>query len=136
MGNVLFVPSKTGVFVTLSLVEVLQSNPTGLQVQIPWGFPVPLSEPQAGKPDVGFRNFTPVGELLWYYCSPVCAVTHPEGMGFDCLMIVPRLPSLCGFFVFGCRESFFDGFQCSADGCSTASCNLGALAGGDERVSL
>ena len=72
MGNVLFVPSKTGVFVTLSLVEVLQSNPTGLQVQIPWGFPVPLSEPQAGKPDVGFITFTKVGEILWYYCSPVC----------------------------------------------------------------
>ena len=100
--------------------------------------PSPLSDPQAGKPDVGFRNFTTVGELLWYYCSPVCGVTHPEGMRFDCIMIVPLLPSLCGFFfVFGCRESFFDGFQYSpADGCSTASCHLGALAGGNERVSL
>ena len=35
------------------------------------GDSVPLSDPQAGKPDVGFRTFTTVGELLWYYCSPV-----------------------------------------------------------------
>ena len=100
--------------------------------------PSALSDLQAGKSDVRLRNFTTVGELLWYYCSPVCGVTHPEDMGFDCIMIVPLLPSLCGFFfVFGCRESFFDGFQCSpADGCSTASCNFGALAGGDECVSL
>ena len=56
-----------------SSVEVLQSNPTGLQGQIPWGFSVPLSNPQAGKPDVEFRTFTTMGELVWYYCySPVC----------------------------------------------------------------
>ena len=134
--KVLFVSLKTGVSVPQSYGSLVikshwSSRSDSLEI------PSPLSDPQAGKPDVGFRNFTPVGELLWYYCSPVCAVTHPEGMGFDCLMIVPLLPSLCGFFVFGCRESFFDGFQCSpADGCSTASCNLGALAGGDERVSL
>ena len=36
------------------------------------GFPVPLSDPQAGKPDVRFRTFTMVRELLWYYCSPIC----------------------------------------------------------------
>ena len=50
----------------------LQSNPAGLQSQIPWEFSGPLLNPQAGKPDVGFRTFTTVGELLWYYCSPVC----------------------------------------------------------------
>ena len=38
-------------------------NPTGLQDQIPWGFPVPLLGLQAGKPDVGFQNFITVGEL-------------------------------------------------------------------------
>ena len=43
-----------------------------LQSQIPWEFSVPLLNPQAGKPDVGFRTFTTVGELLWYYWSPVC----------------------------------------------------------------
>ena len=54
-----------------SPVKVLLSNPTGLQGQIPWGFLIPLSDLQAGNPDVGFRTFTTVGELVWYYCSPV-----------------------------------------------------------------
>ena len=44
--KVLSVPSK-GLFP--SPVEVLQSNPTGLQSQIPWGFSVPLPDPQVGK---------------------------------------------------------------------------------------
>ena len=39
--------------------------------QIPWRFPVPLSIPLVGKPDLGFRTFMTVGELLWYYCFPV-----------------------------------------------------------------
>ena len=46
--------------------------PLAFKVGILWGFPVPLLDPQAGKPAVGFRTFTTVGELLWYYCSPVC----------------------------------------------------------------
>ena len=43
-----------------------------LQGQILWGFPVPLSDPQAGKPDVGFKMVTTVQELLWYYYSLIC----------------------------------------------------------------
>ena len=44
--------------------------------------------------------------------------THPLDMGFDFIVIVPILPSYCGFFfVFGC---------------STASFDFGALAGGDD----
>ena len=54
-----------------SPVEVLQSNTTGFQSQIPWGVPVPLLDPLAGETDMGFRTFTTVGERLWYYCSPV-----------------------------------------------------------------
>ena len=37
-----------------------------LQSQILWGLFFPLPDPQAGKPDMGCRTFTPVGELLWY----------------------------------------------------------------------
>ena len=49
-----------------------------------------------------FRTFTTMGELLWYYCSPVLWVTYLAGMGFDFMVIVPLLPSLSGFFfVFG-----------------------------------
>ena len=58
--------------VSCSPMEVLWSNSAVLQGQIPWGFPVPLLGPQAGKPDMGIWTFTTVGELLWYYYSPVC----------------------------------------------------------------
>ena len=51
--KVLFMPSKIGVSLSPSPMEVLLSNPTGLQGQIPWGFPVFLLGPQAGKPEVG-----------------------------------------------------------------------------------
>ena len=65
-------------------------------------------------------------------------VTHLGDMGFDLIVIVPLLLSFCGFFfLFGPGVSFFGGFQCpSVDGCSTASCDFGALAGGDEHTSI
>ena len=62
--KILFVPFKSGVSVCPSPVKVLQSNPTNLQNQIPWGFLVPLPNPQSGKPDMGLRTFTIVGYLL------------------------------------------------------------------------
>ena len=68
----LCVPSKSGVSVSSSPVEVLQSNPGSLQSLILWEFLLPLPDPQIGKSDVGLRTFTPVGGLLWYKCSPVC----------------------------------------------------------------
>ena len=60
-------------------------------------FQVPLSEPQAGFLDVRCRTFTIVGELLWYFCSPV---THPVGIGFEFIVIVPLLLSCCDFHFF------------------------------------
>ena len=65
-------PSKSGVSVSPSPVEVLQSNPASLQSLILWEFLLPLLDPQIGNPDVELRTFTPVGGLLWYNCSPVC----------------------------------------------------------------
>ena len=63
-------------------------------------------------------------------------VTHLAGMEFDFIVIVLLLLSPCSsFFVFGRGVFLFDGFQCPpVDGCSTASCNLGALTGGDEHT--
>ena len=69
--KILFVPSKNGDSVSPSPVEVLQSNPTGLQSQISWGLLIPLLDPQAWKPDRELRTITTVGELLWHYCFPV-----------------------------------------------------------------
>ena len=75
--TILCVPSKSGVSVSSSPVEVLQSIPTRLQSLILCEFLLPLPEPQLGKPDVGLRTFTPAGGLLWYKCSPVCeSPTH------------------------------------------------------------
>ena len=61
-------------------------------------------------------------------------VTHPAGLGFDFIIIVPLLPSHGSFFfVFGCRVFFLGEFQHSpVDGYSTARCDFGALTGGDE----
>ena len=70
LHKVLFVPSKSLCFP--SPVEVLSSNPSGLQSQIPWGFSVPSLDSQVGKSVVGPRIFTAVWELLWYNCSPIC----------------------------------------------------------------
>ena len=58
--KILLVPSNTGFSVSLSPLEVLSSNTTGSQGQMPWGFPVPLLDPQ-----VGFRTFTTVWGLLY-----------------------------------------------------------------------
>ena len=63
--TILCAPSKSGVSVSPSPVEVLQSV-------ILYEFLLSLPDPQVGKPDVGLRTFTPVGGLLWYKCLPVC----------------------------------------------------------------
>ena len=44
----------------------------GLQSQFPWGFSVPLPDPQVGKSVVGPRTFLTVWECLWHNCSAVC----------------------------------------------------------------
>ena len=52
-------------------------------------------------------------------------------MEFYFIIIVPFLPSRCGFFfIFGHGVSFFGVFQhLPVNGCSTASCDFGALTG-------
>ena len=51
-----------------SPMEVLQSNPTGLQSQIPCGFSVPLLDPQIEKSVVGPITFLTVFCSLWGVC--------------------------------------------------------------------
>ena len=117
--------------------KVLSSNLAFLQGQIPWRFPDLLSERQAGKPDVGFRTFTAVGELLWYYGSPVCGSPTWQGWGLTLLRLLPSAFSLwlppclciCGIFFWWVPAS-------SCDGCSTVSCNFGAIVGGDGHTSF
>ena len=67
-------------------------------------------------------------------------VTQQMGMGFDFIVIEPFL-SCClaaaSSLSLDIGYLFFVRFQCPAvDGCSTASCNFGALSGGDEHTSF
>ena len=52
--------AKSGVSVSPSPVEFLQSNTTGAESQMLWGLLLPLPDPKAGDPDVGLRTFTPM----------------------------------------------------------------------------
>ena len=131
--KILFVPSKTGVSGSLSPLEGLWSNPAGPQGQVPWGFSVPLLDPQAGIQNLrnsGRTSLVLLFSSLW--------VTHLAGMGFDFIVIASLLLSCCSFFfVFGRGVSFFGGFQYPpVDCCSTGNCNFGALAGGDKHTSF
>ena len=132
--KVLFLPSQDW---SLCFPPILWSNPTGLQGQIPWGLPAPLLDTQAGKPDVRFTTFTTVGELLWYHCSLV-RVTHPAGVGFGFIVIVPLLPSTISLWLLCLwRWGIFGRFQHHpVAGSPAASCDFGALPGGDEHVSF
>ena len=117
--------SKTGVCFPQSSGSSI-NNPAGPQGQIPWGFPVPLSDLQAGKPDEPskqFKNFfgfivlgsvghPPSGYGIWFY--------------HDCTPSTISLWLLC----FLTWVSLFDGFQHPpVKSCSTASCNFCAIPG-------
>ena len=82
------------------------------------------------EPSQQWENFFGIIVLQW--------VTHLVGMEFDFIIIAPFLPSRCGlFFIFGHGVSFFGVFQHPpVNGCSTASCNFGAFAGGDEHTAF
>ena len=77
------------VSVSPSPLGVEELNPFVLQSQIPWGFPIPLPDPQVGKSVLGPRTFA--GSLVLLFSS--LWVAHLEDMGFDFIMIAPLLPS-------------------------------------------
>ena len=136
--KILCVPSRSGVSVSPSPVEILQSNPAGLQSQILWGFPVLLPDHQSGKPDLGLRNFTPVGEHLSFNHYPVWG--SPTQQVWDLILswLCPSYHLIAasplsldvGYILLG-------GFQClPVIGCSALSCDFGALARGGEHTSF
>ena len=94
-----------------SPVEVLLSNPTGLQSQIPRGFSVRLPDPQVGKSVVGPWTFLTVQDFLWCNSSAVCGsawwlyggamVTSSKRTHASCRVICSQVccsqsPCLCG----------------------------------------
>ena len=54
---------KSRLFVSSSTVELLQQSPTVVQSQMVWKL-LSMTDPQAGEPDVGFRNLTPMREFM------------------------------------------------------------------------
>ena len=102
--------------------------------KIPWVFSVPLLGPQARSLTCGFK---PSQRWVIFFCIIVLHfVGYPPG-GYriwfyhDC---APPAISCHFFFVFGHGVSFFGRFQhLPVCGCSTASCDFGAFAGGDEQ---
>ena len=100
------------------------------------GFLGPLPDPQTGMPDGGAQNLYNSGRTSLVLLFPSLWIAHPVGMEFIFIVTVPLLPSRCGFS-FGCGVSFLNGFQSpSVDGCSTASCDFGALSGGHDHMSF
>ena len=77
------------VSVSPSPLGVEELNPFVLQSQIPWGFLIPLPDPQVGKSVLGPRTFA--GSLVLLFSS--LWVAHLEDMGFGFIMIAPLLPS-------------------------------------------
>ena len=76
-------------------MEVLESNPTGLQSQIPWGFPVPL---QAWKHEA--QNLHTSGRTFLVLLFSSFLVSHLTGMGFifivlEHLLHLTVVSSLC-----------------------------------------
>ena len=101
-------PSKSQVSVFPSAVEFLWSNLIGLHSQTLWGLLLPLLNLQDGEPNVGLRTLTPVGDLPWYNCSPVCESPTWCVWGLIlsqlCPSYHPVVASSLSFF--GCRVSF------------------------------
>lgn len=85
-----------------------QSNPTDLQRQIHRGS-FPLSDSQAGDPDMGSEFSFRVRELGWYDISSLWVThLHMYGIWFYCAHGPPTI-SLWLLLVFGCRISFLIG---------------------------
>ena len=91
-------PSRVGVSVFHSPVDILHSSPAGLQCQMLWSILSPTPDPKAGEAYMGLRMLTSMGELLQYNYSD--------------LIIALFLLSHCSFFfIFSCRTCFFSRFQ-------------------------
>ena len=129
-------PSKTGVCFPQScgspIIKLLWP-----QGQIPQGFLVPLLDSQAGKPNSRVQNVHNGGRASLVFSS-LC-VTHPQDMGVDFILILPLIPSrgrFYFFFFFWMWGIFFGGIPAYiVNGCSTSSCDFGALVG-DECASF
>ena len=77
--------AKPGVLQSLESQRVGLSDWTDLSLhgQIPWRFPVSLSDPRAGKPDIVHRTFTNNGRTSLVLLFSSLWVTHRYGIWFN-----------------------------------------------------
>ena len=69
--------------VAKSWTEQVNWTELSLQGQIPWRFPVSLSDPRAGKPDMVLRTFTNNGRTSLVLLFSSLCVTHGYGIWFN-----------------------------------------------------
>ena len=87
-------------------------------------------------PDGGAQNLYNSGRTSLVLLFSSLWIAHLVGVEFVFIVIVPLLPSRCGFS-FGCGVCFFSGFQHPPEnGCSRTSCDFGALSGGHDHTSF
>lgn len=85
-------PSKSGVAVYPSPVELLCPSTSGFHNQMLCACLLLMPEPKAKESDMGLRILTLVGDLLLYMSSPVCGSPTQGVMGFDYITRAPLLP--------------------------------------------
>ena len=106
--KVLFVPSKS-LFPQSCVSSVIKSH--WLQKSNSLGVLSPFARSPGGE-NCGIQNIHNSVRTSLVLLFSSLLVTHPAGMGFDFIVIVPLLLSCCGFFfVFEHGASFFGGFQ-------------------------
>ena len=90
------------------------------------GVPGPFARSSGWETWLGVQNLYNIRRTCLVLLFSSLWGTHPAGVGFDFIMIVPLLPSHCGFYyVFQCGVSSFGGFQCPpVNSCSKNSCIL------------
>ena len=100
------------------------------------GIPSPFVRSPGWEAWRGFRTFTTAGKLLWYYCHPV--YESPTGWVWN-FILSWLCPSYCltaaSFLFLDMGYLLFGKFQCLC-GCSTTSCDFGAVAGESEHSFL
>ena len=99
------------------------------------GIPSPFVRSQGWEAWHGLHNLHNSARTSLLLLFSSLRVTHLVSMGFEFIMIMPLLQSCCNSL--DVRYLLFGGLQHPpVNGCSTASCNFGVLAGGDEHTSL
>ena len=134
--KILFMPSKGEVCFPQSWVSLTVNSYQPIKSNL-LGTPSPFVGSPGWEEWCGSQNLHNSGRTFLVSLFSSLWVTPPAGIGFYFIMIAPLLLSCYSFFfVFGHGVPFFGRFHCPpVDGCSTASCNFGVLAGGDEHTS-